>query len=346
MHSTPRPTDLAAVQIPGARDTLFHTASVFLERTSVSTRASHMTLSPAIALRPAPVSVQHPAQAASDEHLIRLWLHGRSDNTRDAYLRDIVQFTSFVDRPLRETGLEDLQDYTDHLASLGLKPSTRKRKIFAVKSLLSFGQGTGYLIYNVGTAVPAPKVKNQLAERILTEPEVHRMITLEPDLRNRMLVRLFYASGGRVSEICVLKIRDLQPRIDRRSGREAGQVTLFGKGEKTRAVLLSPETWAELRELVADAGPDEPVFRSRKQKHGGHLHRSHVMRIVRAAAYRAGIKKDVSPHWLRHAHASHALDRGAPAHLVRDTLGHASLSTTNEYTHARPDQSSSQFLGV
>ena len=275
-----------------------------------------------------------------------MWLHGKSKNTQEAYHRDILQFTAFVDRPLQETGLEDLQDYTDHLVSLGLKPSTRKRKVFAFKSLLSFGQATGYLIYNVGAAVSAPKVKNQLAERILNEPEVHRMITLEPDLRNRVLVRLFYASGGRVSELCVLKVRDLQPRADRRSGREAGQVTLFGKGEKTRAVLLSPGTWHEIQELIADLGPDEPVFRSRKKRHGGHLHRSQVMRIVRTAARRAGIKKDVSPHWLRHAHASHALDRGAPAHLVRDTLGHASLSTTNEYTHARPDQSSSQYLGV
>ena len=304
-----------------------------------------MTPTTTIALRPAPIPAAPPAQAASDEHLIRLWLHGKSENTRDAYLRDVVQFTSFVDRPLQETGLEDLQDYTDHLASLGLKPNTRKRKLFAVKSLLSFGQAAGYLVYNVGTAVPAPKVKNQLAERILTEAEVHRMIALEPDLRNRMLVRLFYASGGRVSELCALQVRDLQPRRDR-LGREAGQVTLFGKGEKTRAVLLSPDTWAELQELVADAGPDAPVFQSRKKRHGGHLHRSHVMRLVRAAARRAGIRKDVSPHWLRHAHASHALDRGAPAHLVRDTLGHASLSTTNEYTHARPDQSSSQYLGV
>lgn len=304
-----------------------------------------MTPTMAVALRPASTPAAHPTQAASDEHLIRLWLHGKSENTREAYLRDIVQFTTFIDRPLQEIGLEDLQDYTDHLASRGLKPNTRKRKLFAIKSLLSFGQATGYLVYNVGTAVPAPRVKNQLAERILTEAEVHRMIALEPHLRNRVLVRLFYASGGRVSELCALQVRDLQPRSGR-SGREAGQVTLFGKGEKTRAVLLSPDTWAELQELVVHAAPDDPVFQSRKKRHGGHLHRSHVMRIVRAAARRAGIQKDVSPHWLRHAHASHALDRGAPAHLVRDTLGHASLSTTNEYTHARPNESSSQYLGV
>ena len=69
-----------------------------------------------------------------------------------------------------------------------------------------------------------------------------------------------------------------------------------------------------------------------------------VHRIVRAAAARASIEAAVSAHWLRHAHASHALDRGAPAHLVRDTLGHASLATTSAYAHARPDQSSSRYL--
>lgn len=68
--------------------------------------------------------------------------------------------------------------------------------------------------------------------------------------------------------------------------------------------------------------------------------------IVRQAADRAGIEKNVSPHWLRHAHASHALDRGAPVHLVKDTLGHASLATTSRYAHANPGDSSARCLAV
>ena len=82
------------------------------------------------------------------------------------------------------------------------------------------------------------------------------------------------------------------------------------------------------------------------QKTDGPLSRSQLWRIVRKAARAAGIKEDVSPHWFRHAHASHALDRGAPAHLVQQTLGHQSLATTSRYAHARPDDSSGQYLGM
>ncbi len=85
------------------------------------------------------------------------------------------------------------------------------------------------------------------------------------------------------------------------------------------------------------------MFRSRK---GGHLGACQAWRIVRDAAARAGVDGAVSPHWLRHAHASHALERGAPVALVRDTLGHSSVSTTNGYLHARPNDSSARYLAV
>jgi hypothetical protein len=85
------------------------------------------------------------------------------------------------------------------------------------------------------------------------------------------------------------------------------------------------------------------VFRSRK---GGSLDQSAVHRIVKAAAERAGLSAEVSAHWLRHAHASHSLDRGAPIHLVQQTLGHASVATTGRYLHARPTDSSARSLGL
>ena len=131
--------------------------------------------------------------------------------------------------------------------------------------------------------------------------------------------------------------RDLQERDD------GGQVTVFGKGGKTRHVLLSDATWAELVKLK-NGEPDAPVFRSRRQ--GGHLHPSAAWRIVRKAAAQAGVDGKVSPHWLRHAHASLALERGAPVALVRDTLGHSSVGTTNGYRHARPNDSSARYLAV
>ena len=85
------------------------------------------------------------------------------------------------------------------------------------------------------------------------------------------------------------------------------------------------------------------MFRSRK---GGHLDPSAVHRIVKAAAERAGLSEEVSAHWLRHGHASHSLERGAPIHLVQATLGHASVATTGRYLHARPTDSSARYLGV
>ena len=150
---------------------------------------------------------------------------------------------------------------------------------------------------------------------------------------------MLYVSGARVSELTGLRWRDVSENGD------AGQLTLHGKGGKDRVVLLSVDTWARLVALRGDAGQDDPVFRSKK---GGHLTTRQVARIVKDAATRAGLENadDVSPHWFRHAHASHALDRGAPVHLVQTTLGHASLTTTSKYSHARPGDSSGRYLSV
>jgi DNA-binding Lrp family transcriptional regulator len=170
-------------------------------------------------------------------------------------------------------------------------------------------------------------------------PTISTRLALEPKKRNRVMLRTLYYAGLRVSELCGLCWRDLQAR-----GETEGQLTAFGKGGKTRAVLLPACLWSELVDLRGGAEENEPVFRSRLKP--GSLDPSQVMRVVRAAALRVGIKSKVSPHWLRHAHASHALDRGAPIHLVQATLGHASVSTTGRYLHARPTESSSKYLAV
>ena len=161
------------------------------------------------------------------------------------------------------------------------------------------------------------------------------MIALEKESRNRVLMLLLYTAGLRVSEACNLRGRNLRTRGD------TGQLTIYGKGGKTRAILLPAAMWQDLLSLDALANPDAPVFRSRT---GKALDRSRVLRIVQEAAKRAGVEGGVSPHWLRHAHATHSLERGAPIHLVQATLGHASVATTSRYLHARPSQSSAEFI--
>ena len=279
--------------------------------------------------------VQPSTQADTDAQLIELWLHGRSANTQAAYQHDIGKFFSLVGKPIREVTLRDFQTFADAIEG---SVRTKRRVIAAVKSLFSFALKLGYVRFSVAAAVRAPKAMDTLAERILPEAKIHEMIALTPEGRDRMLLRLLYATGGRVSEICAAKWRHVQANGD------SGQVTLFGKGGKTHAVVLPASLWADFVAYRADADDDAPVFASRKG--GGHLDRSQVLRIVQQAARRARIRRKVSPHWFRHAHASHAMDRGAGIHLVCATLAHSSIAITGRYLHAKPTESSAKFLAV
>jgi integrase/recombinase XerD len=105
-------------------------------------------------------------------------------------------------------------------------------------------------------------------------------------------------------------------------------------------ILLPAALWIRLIALNR-AAPDDPVFRSRE---GNPLQRRQVHRIVKAAAKRAKLPPEVSAHFLRHSHASHALDRRCPVHVLQTTLGHASLTTTTRYSHAKPGDSSAKYL--
>jgi len=286
----------------------------------------------------APPSGLGPAHDGSqDTRLVELWLSLKtSPNTRRAYASDAANFIQFVQKPLVQVTLTDLQGWVEHLGQGSRQPATQNRALTAVKSLLSFAQETGYLPFNVGAAVKLRSIRNNLAQRILEESQVAKLIDAAPEGRNRVLLKLLYVSGVRVSELCGLKWCDALPRQD------GGQITVFGKGGKTRTILVKPKVWQLLITLKGDAHAADAVFPSRKG--GGPLDASQVRRIVYAAARKAGLEQRVSPHWMRHAHASHALDRSAPIHLVQATLGHASVSTTGRYLHARPTDSSSFYL--
>lgn len=214
---------------------------------------------------------------------------------KKAYARDVGKFTAFVGKPLG-----DVQMFSDSLDARA--QATKARAVAAVKSLFAFGRRIGYLRFDVTTPIKLPKLKNTLSERILTEGDVHRVIALEENARNRTLIKLLYVAGLRVSKACSLRALDVQPASD------GGYVyvTIYGKGEKTRTILLDQGIYDELLS-IRGGGP-------------------------------------VSLHWFRHVHASHALDRGCPIHLVQVTLGHASVATTGHYLHARPNDSSARYL--
>lgn len=289
---------------------------------------------------------QRMTSATSDTTLIASWLQLKdSPATRETYSRAIVQFLSWYGAPLQSLTVDALSDYRAFLATSGGSKATQALRLNAVKSLLTYGHRVGYLPYDVGRAVKAAKVANTLAERILPESQVMQLLyhpKLKP--RDRLLLRLLYASGGRVSEITGLRWRDVVA-----SG-EAGQITVTGKGDKQRAIRLSADTYrALLAHRPEGAHGDDHVFQSQRragnEARRGRLDRSAVLRIVKSAGRLVGLP-DLSPHWFRHAHASHALEKGATVALVKETLGHASIATTSKYLHAKPDDSSGLYLAV
>jgi integrase/recombinase XerD len=283
--------------------------------------------------------------AASDDQLIALWLHGRPQTTQRAYRADIAKLIVATSAPIAQLTLGDLQAFADSLAQLA--PASAARTIGSVKSLFAFAMQIGYLRYNVAAVLRMPTAKNTISRRLLSEEEVMKIITLEETHgtpRNATLLRLLYTAALRVAEATALRSSDLATT-------EGGAIlTVYGKGAKTRHIRIERTTTARLLDLVRTAD-DAPIFISRKH---GPLSTSAIWRIVAAAAIRAGVRchttadgrdySDVSPHWFRHAHASHAIERGAPLPLVQATLGHASIATTGIYAHARPSESSARFL--
>jgi integrase/recombinase XerD len=139
----------------------------------------------------------------------------------------------------------------------------------------------------------------------------------------------------RVSETVALTWSDVLIRDER------VQLSITSKGGKVRQVLLPAIVSRSLLSLRGDAGVNDPVFASRK---GGSLTERAVNGMVKRAAAKAGINGAVSPHWLRHAHGSHAIDRGASLPEVQSTLGHGNIATTSGYLHARPNTSSGLHL--
>lgn len=263
----------------------------------------------------------------TDDDLLELWLHGKSRHTQRACREDIGIFRAFSGKSLRATYLSDLQRYADALTGA---PATRARRLKALKSLLSFAARLGYMPFNVGAAIRGPKVEQKLAERILSERQVFALLeAVEDNARDHAMIRLLYNGGLRVSELLVLRWRNL---ID-------GVANVTGKGGKTRVVRLSRGTWQEIQALrTDDAFSDDFVFP---------MSTCNAWKRVKRAARLAGIKDlPVSPHFLRHSHGTHALRRGADLATVRDTLGHESISTTGRYLHARPDKSSGDYLAL
>jgi integrase/recombinase XerD len=282
-------------------------------------------------------SIDQYEELSSDEKLIGMWLHGRSQNTQKIYRRAVRRF---IQCSIRETTLPMIQAFVDSMQDLA--PASQTVTINALRSLYKFALEIGYLQVNVMRAVKPPKYPKRIAERILEKEEVHAMIDGETNHRNRVVLMLLYYGALRLSELSGLEWRHIQ------QGQSGGVVTVFGKGGKTRSVLIPQHIYDEIMSLrPVNVSLEDPIFSTDRlvgRTTTWNMKPRRIEYMVRAAADRVGIGKPVSPHWLRHSHATHALESGAPIHLVSRTLGHSSISVTESYLHVRPNESSATYL--
>ena len=273
--------------------------------------------------------------AGSDRELILIWLGDKSDTTQISYNSTVTKFIEFISKPLSEVKLEDLQLWERGLKAR-FKPTTVANKVLVIKSLFSFAVKTGYLTLNVGSFLKTPKAKENLAERILEIEDVKGLIKYGVrNERDRLMLSLMYGCGLRVSEVINLTWNDLKKHGD------GGKCTVFGKGSKTRVVIIPDKLWQQIKEFEKYHRVNQYVFISRNHNK---MERSVVHRMIKRACKRAGIDERASAHWLRHSHASHSLEAGCNLRLLQQSLGHASVTTTERYLHISPDAGSSQFI--
>jgi integrase/recombinase XerD len=259
-----------------------------------------------------------------------------SAHTRRNFGKTAERFLEALAAGLRAATVEDVRDALATITD-GAGDATAQQYVLRIKSLLSYAQKLGYSQFNAGVTIKVKpdRSRAQLAKRIISEVEVGLLIRAAASKRDRVLLQTGYAAGLRVSELVSLSWSDV---IERDKG---VQLSINGKGSRVRQILLPKTVSTALLEMRGDAGANDSVFASRK---GSRLTERAVNYLLKRIAECAGVTGAVSPHWLRHAHGSHALDRGATLAEVQETLGHANVATTSGYLHARPDSSSGLYL--
>jgi site-specific recombinase XerD len=273
-------------------------------------------------------------RAESDAELVASWVQSlASPHTQRNFERTALRFLEALRGGIRNATIEDVREALAKITD-GLSDATAQQYVLRVKSLLSYGHKLGYMAFNAGVTIKIKpdQSRGQLAKRIMPEVDVKLLIRATHSRRDRVMVETLYAGGLRISELVGLSWADVIERQDK------VQLSVTGKGGRTRQVLLPVVVSAPLLALRGDAGANDPLFASHKGAR--RLTERTVGYMLKRAAKRAGIAGTVSPHWLRHAHGSHALDRGATLAEVQSTLGHANVATTSGYLHARPNTSS------
>lgn len=291
-----------------------------------------MVIAKPLELTPVPADAQLIA-----EYLDAIWLEkGLSDNTQESYRRDLAQFAVWLnqqDQQLIGADASMVQDYLDIRLQQKLSSRTSARFLSCVRGFYRYLLRENRISENPVALVDNPKLSRPLPKS-LSETDVESLLAA-PDLsdpvglRDRTMLEVLYACGLRVTELVELTM----PQINLRQN----VVRVMGKGSKERLVPMGEEAAAwlarylrEARPVLLNNMPDEVVFPSKRAQP---MTRQTFWYRIKHWAMVAGIKKELSPHTLRHAFATHLLNHGADLRVVQLLLGHSDLSTTQIYTH-------------
>lgn len=260
-----------------------------------------------------------------------------SENTISAYIHDVEWFrnyTSIHQIKLEDVTLSDLQHFVTSELSSELATASQARIVSGIKTFFKYLYLEEILTHNPSELLKAPK-KDQYLPAVLTINEVialidHLDMSKPEATRNRAILETLYSTGVRVSELINLSIVNLFLDV--------GYIKVIGKGNKERLVPIGDEAVKQIN-LYLDyernkstprKGMEDILFLNRN---GGKLSRVMIFYIVKKAAERAGISKNISPHTLRHSFATHLVEGGANLRAVQEMLGHENITTTEIYTH-------------
>ncbi|HEX3732800.1 MAG TPA: tyrosine recombinase XerC [Mycobacteriales bacterium] len=286
------------------------------------------------------------------EHVLRAQV-GMASHTVQAYVGDAASFATYAANhgkaDVAECDLATLRSWLAELRSAGASPATLARRIAGVRSFTAWAHRAGKLSNDPALLLRGPKLGRPLPE-VLRADQAEVMLTVMADdepiaLRNRAMLEMLYATGIRVSELCGLDLGSVDG--DRRLLR------VIGKGNKERSVPFGIPAWRALQRYLKDARAALLAERSRGAScpndrvlflgaRGGRIDQREVRRVVHAAAQRAGVP-DIGPHGLRHSVATHVLEGGADLRSVQELLGHASIATSQIYTHVSVERLRSAF---
>ncbi|MBK1791952.1 site-specific tyrosine recombinase/integron integrase [Persicirhabdus sediminis] len=260
----------------------------------------------------------------------------------EAYQSSVVQSLSFLadfaaDRKLtewRELGVDELREFLkSQSAERGWQPSTQRIVVVHLKIFFRFLQSRGELVSDPAEPLIAPKTTTHLPET-MNENQLAQLLesidtTRSLGKRDRAMLELFYASGLRLSELCGVRLEDIDL--------DEGIIRVTGKGEKVRLVPVGDQALKAIQRYLASERKE--LVKSRTASwlflsiRGGRLSSERVREIVKQRAKLAGFDSKIYPHLLRHSFATHLLQNGADLRVIQEMLGHADIATTQVYTH-------------